>query len=72
MIAAAVIFPPSPDAAAFDLIEEALAARNAGQKLYTNGRQVALLPRPCKGWALVAARPRAAADEPQPQPPEAA
>lgn len=68
MIPAAVIFPPNPEAAAFDLIEEALAARNSGQKLYTNGRQMALLPRPCKGWALVAARPRAAA----PQPPEAA
>ncbi|MBW7902994.1 MAG: hypothetical protein H3C26_16045 [Rhodocyclaceae bacterium] len=69
MIPAAVIFPAHPDAAAFDLIEAALAARGAGQRLYTNGRQVALLPRPCKGWALVAARPRAA-DEPQP--PEAA
>lgn len=65
MIPAAVIFPPNPDAAAFDLIEEALGACAAGQRLYTNGRQVALLPRPCKGWALVAARPRAA-DEPQP------
>jgi hypothetical protein len=56
MIPAAVIFPPRPDAAAFDLIQEALAACRAGQRLYTNGRQMALLPRPCKGWALVAAR----------------
>lgn len=69
MIPAAVIFSPNPEAAVFDLIEEALAARNAGQRLYTNGRQMALLPRPCKGWALVAARPRATAT---PQPPEAA
>lgn len=69
MIPAAVIFPPNPEAAVFDLIEEALAARNAGQRLYTNGRQMALLPRPCKGWALVAARPRRTAE---PTPPEAA
>lgn len=54
MIPAAIIFPPNPEAAVFDLVREAQAACKAGQRLYTNGRQMALLPRPIKGWALVA------------------
>lgn len=53
---AAVFFPADPDALVFDLVEQANQARRAGLKLYTNGRQFALLPRPFPGWAVWMAR----------------
>jgi len=52
----AVFFPVDPEARAFDLVQQANAAMLAGLRLYTNGRQFALLPKPVKGWALFAAR----------------
>lgn len=48
----AVFFPIDPEALVFDLHQQALAAMRAGLKLYTNGQQFALLPRPMKGWVL--------------------
>lgn len=49
---AAVFFPAQPDALVFDLVAQAQQARRAGLKLYTNGRQFALLPRAFPGWAI--------------------
>lgn len=49
----AIFFPPQPEAAAFDLTEQAIAGIRRGLRLYTNGRQMALLPKPINGWALM-------------------
>lgn len=46
----AVFFPANPEALSFDIQAEAVAAVRAGLKLYSNGRQFALLPRPLPGW----------------------
>lgn len=59
----AIFFPADPEAAVFDLTEQARAGIKRGLRLYTNGRQLALLPRPVKGWALFGAGPC-----PQPHP----
>lgn len=48
----AIIFPEAPEALTYDM--EALVRTHArpGLRLYTNGRQFALLPKPARGWAL--------------------
>ena len=53
---AAVFFPVDPEADTFDLVQQANDAMRAGLRLYTNGRQFALLPKPMNGWALFGAR----------------
>jgi hypothetical protein len=50
-VISAVFFPPNPEASFFDLTEQARAGIKRGLRLYTNGRQMALLPKPLKGWA---------------------
>lgn len=57
---AAVFFPKNPDASSFDLQAVAIAAYRAGLQLYTNGQQLALLPRPMAGWAPLEAAQSAA------------
>lgn len=53
---AAVFFPTDPEASVFDLTEQARDGIRRGLRLYTNGRQMALLPKPLKGWALFAVK----------------
>lgn len=48
----AIIFPANPEALVYDLAEQAMQGARDGLKLYSNGRQFALLPKPAKGWAL--------------------
>lgn len=48
----AIIFPANPEALVYDLAEQARKGAQDGLKLYTNGRQFALLPKPARGWAL--------------------
>lgn len=67
----AIIFPANPEASVFDLTDQAQSALKRGARLYTNGRQMALLLRPAKGWALFGAGPRHA-PAPQGEPPCAA
>jgi len=50
---AAVFFPANPDTSSFDLQSIAIQAYQAGLQVYTNGRQLALLPRPVPGWTLI-------------------
>lgn len=64
----AIFLPPNPEATVFDLTEQVREALQRGLRLYTNGRQMALLPKPAKGWALFAIKVRPT----QPTPPEAA
>jgi len=47
---AAVFFPADRLPDDFDLSAIAFSAWRAGLRLYTNGRQHALLPRPLNGW----------------------
>jgi len=47
----AVFFPAEPESRVCDLLEQASKARRPGMKLYTNGRQFALLAKPLSGWA---------------------
>ncbi len=49
---AAVFFPIDPEKSPFDLIDVVRKGLGEGLRLYTNGRQMALLPKPQKGWAL--------------------
>lgn len=49
---AAVFFPADRLPENFDLAAIAFAAQKAGLRLYSNGRQHALLPRAAKGWTL--------------------
>lgn len=56
MNVAAVFFPSDPEDRTFDLVPQAAAAVRAGLRLYTNGKQFALLPKPVNGWALFAAK----------------
>ncbi len=49
---AAIVFPPNPEALAYDLEQQAREGLKRGLRLYSNGRQFALLPRPAKGWML--------------------
>ena len=49
---AAIFFPPNPEAQLFDLVEQAMQAKRAGLRLYTDGTRFALLPHPVAGWAL--------------------
>ena len=56
MSASAVFFPVNPEANSFDLVQLANDSLRAGLRLYYNGRQFALLPKPAKGWALFTAR----------------
>lgn len=51
---AAVFFPRNPAASSFDLQAIAVASLRAGLQLYSNGRQLALLPRPLAGWHPIA------------------
>lgn len=55
----AIIFPANPEALVYDLAEQARKGAQDGLKLYTNGRQFALLPKPARGWALWGGRARA-------------
>jgi hypothetical protein len=52
----AVFFPAEPESRISDLVEQARKALRPGLRLYTNGRQFALLPQPRAGWALFAVR----------------
>lgn len=52
MMPAAVFFPIDPEQSPFDLIDVVRQGLGEGLRLYTNGRQMALLPKPVKGWAL--------------------
>lgn len=52
MTTAAVFFPVDPEQSPFDLIDAAREGLGNGLRLYTNGRQMALQPKPQKGWAL--------------------
>lgn len=56
MTTAAVFFPVDPEQRPFDLVEQVRQGIGAGLRLYTNGRQFALLPKPLKGWALFSIR----------------
>lgn len=56
MTPAAVFFPVDPELRPFDLVEEVRQGLGSGLRLYTNGRQFALLPKPIKGWALFGIR----------------
>jgi hypothetical protein len=56
MNVAAVFFPVDAEASAYDLVQETRSAMLAGLRLYTNGRQFALLPKPVNGWALFTER----------------
>ncbi len=47
----AVFFPAEPESRVCDLLKQASEARRPGMKLYTNGRQFALLAKPRSGWA---------------------
>lgn len=49
---AAIFFPADPEALLFDLVEQAMQAKRAGLRLYTDGSRFALLPHPVAGWAL--------------------
>lgn len=51
----AVFFPAEPESCVSDLVEQAREALRPGLRLYTNGRQFALLPQPRRGWAIFAA-----------------
>lgn len=53
MTTAAVFFPVDPEQSPFDLIDAAREGLGNGLRLYTNGRQNALLPKPQKGWTLL-------------------
>lgn len=57
---AAVFFPADPDSSSFDLQAVAIKAYQGGLHLYTNGRQVALLPRAMPGWVPMEATQHAA------------
>lgn len=57
---AAILFPKDPDASSFDLQAIAIDAYNSGMKLYTNGRQLALMPRQISGWVPLEAAKSAA------------
>lgn len=48
----AIIFPPNPEGLVFNMVAEAAQGIRQGLRLYTNGRQFALLPRPIPGWVL--------------------
>lgn len=60
----AVFFPIRPEALAFDLVQEARAAIKSGQKLFSNGHQLALLPAnrqkdwEKRGWQVFGANTR--------------
>ena len=56
MTPAAVFFPVDPEQSPFDLIDAARKGLGEGLRLYTNGRQAALLPKPVKGWVLFGLR----------------
>jgi len=47
----------------FDLTEQAREGIRRGLRLYTNGRQMALLPKPAKGWSLLAVKTKPTAPE---------
>lgn len=47
----AVFFQAEPESRVCDLLQQASEARLPGMKLYTNGRQFALLAKPRSGWA---------------------
>lgn len=53
---AAVFFPVDPEQSPFDLVNVVRKGLGDGLRLYTNGRQMALLPKPLKGWALFCLR----------------
>ena len=48
MTPAAVFFPVDPEASPFDLINVVREGLGKGLRLYTNGRQMALLPKPLR------------------------
>lgn len=56
MIPAAVFFPVDPEQSPFDLVNVVRKGLGDGLRLYTNGRQMALLPKPLKGWSLFCLR----------------
>lgn len=62
----AIFLPTDPEATVFDLTEQAREGIRRGLKLYTNGRQMALLPKPAKGWALFALKANPNNPEPPP------
>ena len=68
MMPAAVFFPVDPEQSPFDLIDVVRKGLGEGLRLYTNGRQMALLPKPVKGWALFGLRVQKAPQPALPQP----
>lgn len=54
MTPAAIFLPTNPEATVFSMTDLAIEGMRSGLRLYTNGRQLALLPKPAPGWALFA------------------
>ena len=52
----AVFLPAQPEAPVADLVEQASAWLKPGLRLYTNGRQLAVLPAMLPGWSAFMAR----------------
>ncbi len=53
---AAVFFPAVPEATVIEAVESTIAYLKPGLRLYTNGRQLAVLPGMLPGWAAFVAR----------------
>lgn len=53
---AAVFLPANPEAPVSDLVEQARAWLKPGLRIYTNGRQLAVLPARAPGWSAFVAR----------------
>ena len=52
----AVFLTANPEATVFSVTEAALQGMQAGLRLYTDGRRMALLPKKLPGWALLAVK----------------
>lgn len=52
----AVFLPAQPDAAVIDLLQQAHVWLRPGLRIYTNGRQLAVLPAMLPGWSAFMAR----------------
>lgn len=53
---AAVFFPSAPEATVTEAVESTIAYLKPGLRLYTNGRQLAVLPGMLPGWAAFVTR----------------
>ena len=52
---AAVFFPAVPEATVPEAVEQTIAYLKPGLRIYTNGRQLAVLPGMLPGWAAFVA-----------------